>query len=260
MSDLHDDDQDLIAAEYVLGTLEADDVRRFQQRLVEDAGARAALSAWERRLGALGEELAPVTPPASVWTRVAERTGLAEQAAAPQARSSSVSGPASTSSGVPGADQAPAANQAGLRRWRGAAIAASAAAVVLLAVLLVGGSGTPVEPTYAGMLYDQPTGTSWLLTAKGGDTDTVAVETLQNYPVPSGKTLRLWVQNESGDTRLVGTLPHTVGQHRLAVSDATRDALHHGNRFVVTMDDTGASTAHPTGRVMWVSPIGRRTG
>ncbi len=67
------DDRDALAAEYVLGTLDAarrDDVRRA---LANDTVLRDAVAAWEQRLMPLAENAPAVEPPADLWARIEAR-------------------------------------------------------------------------------------------------------------------------------------------------------------------------------------------
>ena len=68
----------LLAAEYVLGVLDAaqrDDAKRL---LVQDPAFAAEVTFWEERLGGLTSEVTPVVPPAHVWNRI--NTALAPAA------------------------------------------------------------------------------------------------------------------------------------------------------------------------------------
>ena len=98
------DDGTPLAAEYVLGVLDAEQRRAFEQRL--EAGARASRRSriLGERLGALAAEVAPVEPPPQIWTKI--------EAALPRRRrrrSAGGSGIASHSGAGPRSDR---------RRWR----------------------------------------------------------------------------------------------------------------------------------------------
>ncbi len=66
-----DEDRDGFAAEYVLGTLDADERAQADTLLQVDTDFAAAVRQWERRLGELNVLVAPVEPPAPVWDRIA---------------------------------------------------------------------------------------------------------------------------------------------------------------------------------------------
>lgn len=76
-----DDDVDGFAAEYVLGTLDADERAQADALKLVDPGFAAKVLEWERRLGQLNVLVAPVEPPAAVWDRIKaglESTGQIE--------------------------------------------------------------------------------------------------------------------------------------------------------------------------------------
>lgn len=64
------DAEDLLAAEYVLGTLDDETRRQVDFRRLHDAGLEDAIRAWEERLHPLDAELTPVAPPAGLWDRI----------------------------------------------------------------------------------------------------------------------------------------------------------------------------------------------
>ena len=73
MSDDDTDTPEMLAAEYVLGTL-ASNEREQAQALIENDPAFAALvRAWELRLGQLHAMVAPVEPPPETWARIEAR-------------------------------------------------------------------------------------------------------------------------------------------------------------------------------------------
>lgn len=59
-----------LAAEYVLGVLDAGARREAERRLAQDPAFAAEVDYWEERLGGLASEVAPVAPPAHVWSRI----------------------------------------------------------------------------------------------------------------------------------------------------------------------------------------------
>jgi anti-sigma-K factor RskA len=63
------DSDDLIAAEYVLGLLEASARRDAQTRLKHDEAFAAQVAAWETYFTPWLEAIAPVEVPAALWTR-----------------------------------------------------------------------------------------------------------------------------------------------------------------------------------------------
>lgn len=88
MSDVRPYDElpedELIAAEYALGVLDAAERAAAAQRIARDSAFARLVEAWERRLAPWAGQLAEVAPPPAVWERIAatlpppaaERQGL----------------------------------------------------------------------------------------------------------------------------------------------------------------------------------------
>jgi anti-sigma-K factor RskA len=72
--EMYDDDRDALAAEYVLGTLSADERDQAEALLAIDPGFAETVRSWERRLGELNVMVEAVEPPAEVWDKI--RTGI----------------------------------------------------------------------------------------------------------------------------------------------------------------------------------------
>jgi anti-sigma-K factor RskA len=68
-----DDEKDVLAAEYVLGTLDADDRANVQMLLAIDPGFSATVARWERRIGELHALVDPVEPPKATWEWIQAR-------------------------------------------------------------------------------------------------------------------------------------------------------------------------------------------
>ena len=63
-------DTDALAAEYVLGTLDADERTAAKRLLAEDAAFATKVKVWERRLGELHLMVEPVEPEPGIWRRI----------------------------------------------------------------------------------------------------------------------------------------------------------------------------------------------
>jgi anti-sigma-K factor RskA len=66
--------EDLSAAEFVLGLLDADARREAESRLQRDAAFAAEVAQWQTRLAPWLQAIAPVVPPQELWSRI--RTNL----------------------------------------------------------------------------------------------------------------------------------------------------------------------------------------
>ncbi len=137
----YSEDHIALAAEYALGTLDADERAQAATMMAVDQGFAAMIEAWERRLGALNQMVGSVEPRPEVWDRIKAAAGLAE----PQA-------PMMLPDAPPPVFMAPEAPEvsaavdpsnvvrlsSAARRWRNAATASSAIAAALVVLIAVG--------------------------------------------------------------------------------------------------------------------------
>ena len=82
---MYDDDRDALAAEYVLGTLSADEREQAEALLLIDPGFAEIVRAWERRLGELNVMVEAVEPPPEIWERIKTDIDGAERRIAAEA-------------------------------------------------------------------------------------------------------------------------------------------------------------------------------
>lgn len=170
-----------LAAEYVLGTLRGGARRRFERRLQASATLRAAVDAWQRRLGALAELPRPTAPPARVWSGIERRLGLARPLPWWQFW-----------------------RGAGAHVWGGLALGAGALAVTLAVML-----NTQVQPPaldQVATLTDDKAQTA-LVVAADARRARIEVRVLEGVQVPSDRTLQLWAITRAGKPRSLGILP-----------------------------------------------------
>ena len=77
---MYDDAQDALAAEYVLGTLSADEREHAEALLTLDPSFAASVRMWERRLGELNVMVEAVEPPPELWDKIKAELGMVEPA------------------------------------------------------------------------------------------------------------------------------------------------------------------------------------
>jgi anti-sigma-K factor RskA len=127
MTDADDTDTpDMLAAEYVLGTLASNEREQAQTLIASDPAFAALVRSWEQRIGQLHAMVAPVEPPPETWSRIQARIEGVEPSAAIH---------------LPHPDHAARLAAEGnvvdlrrrLGRWRRAAASLAAIAAVLLA-------------------------------------------------------------------------------------------------------------------------------
>jgi anti-sigma-K factor RskA len=72
---IHNEDQEALAGEYALGTLDAEERAQAERLIADDAEFAARVGFWERRLGELHVMVDPVEPPPTIWEKIRERIG-----------------------------------------------------------------------------------------------------------------------------------------------------------------------------------------
>jgi anti-sigma-K factor RskA len=60
----------IVAGEYVLGVLEASERSAVAQRIEREPAFASEVAFWEERLGGFADEVKPVTPPDTAWSRI----------------------------------------------------------------------------------------------------------------------------------------------------------------------------------------------
>jgi len=122
------DDTDLMAGEYVLGSLSIAEREQTELRAQSDFAFAASIAVWERRLRPLNQLIAPQTPPDGIWQKISARIDDTPQAARERKIGFiDVVEMLSRSRGVDVAEKL----MRDVKRWRMAAIAASLVAVLL---------------------------------------------------------------------------------------------------------------------------------
>jgi anti-sigma-K factor RskA len=218
-------ERDVLAGEYVLGTLDARAAAEVAAALPTHAAMRAAVAAWEARLAPLTELANPEAPPPDLWDRI--------EAALPGTR--------------------PATRMAPVRRgwldpWRGWAIGASAVAAGLAAVLLFRPAEQPRLMTVLLTQRDQP---AWVVEADRSGA--LRLASLNPRPLEADRVLQLWAlpPGATAPTSL-GLIP-SAG--RLTVTPgAIRPEP--GMLIEISLEPPGGSmTGRPTGPVLFIGRL-----
>ncbi len=125
--------EDMLAAEYVLGTLGADERKDTQDRIASDPAFAALVRLWERRLGELHVLTADMEPPAALWDAIKEK--LAGVAPSETVRLPDPTPPAPAP--PPPAPPNVRVLRARAARWRTIAVFTGSLAAALLAFILL---------------------------------------------------------------------------------------------------------------------------
>ena len=89
----YSEDHIALAAEYALGTLEADERALVETMMIVDHGFMEVVDAWDRKLSPLHQMVAPIEPPPYLWERISATLGLTGQRPEPEPESEPVPEP-----------------------------------------------------------------------------------------------------------------------------------------------------------------------
>ncbi|HYP57890.1 MAG TPA: anti-sigma factor [Beijerinckia sp.] len=226
-------DYDIDAAEYVLGTLSAEERAAFAALVARDASARQALHAWEARLAPLNAAVPEIAPPPAVWDAIEASLDNLPRFTVLE--------------GGQAADITIAKLQRSRARWRGGALAAGALAASL-AFLVTDRAllHAPQQPkSYIAAVNrggDQPA----LIVRVDLATGNVFVRPVA-AEVPSGKSLELWYIGEGKAPKSMGLIDKDPLKMPVP-GGATVDKA----TFAVTVEPQGGSpTGGPTGPIVY---------
>ena len=222
---------EVLAAEYVLGSLKGPARRRFERWMMESGRVRQEVWFWEEKLGQLSNEVQPETPPPAVWTAIEHRLW-----------------PATHSSDT--------RQERGLRwLWPGWSLAATAAAV-LFAVLLVqqpapGPGGARLSGAIVQANVSDPL---WLVSESGTD-NLLKLRSVAAHAAGVGKDYELWIVPENGQPLSLGVIP-AGGVHQVTLTDTARQALASSRTLAISLEPRGGSpTGAPTGPILHVTKL-----
>lgn len=234
-------EQDLLAAEYVLGVLTPQQARALEVLALHDQTIADSILAWQNRLAPLAEAVPPQEPPAVLWRRLALATGIKEQDEYDDDEE-----PARPRRGPPGLFGRP-------NFWRattlvGTAIAASLAFLLvqpIARVPLPAPAPVPQGPRELAVLSPAggPAAAYIVLVSPDGRAAVLSVGTIQP---PSGKSFELWALREGTTTPVsLGVLPVT-GQRPIPLQGPA------GTQLLISLEPQGGSpTGLPTGAVVY---------
>jgi anti-sigma-K factor RskA len=259
------DTPDGLAAEYVLGTLGADERAQAEALIGNDPAFARLVRRWERRLGELHAMMHSVEPPPDTWGRI-------------QAR---IDGAAPPSATPPQPDEAahaqPESNvvalAARLRRWRQVAAGLAALAAVLVALVAIQAVNPAVLPgllrpkpieivktetpvnagRFVAVLQQNAAAPAFILTVDVA-TRTASVRRV-SAEQPAGKSYELWLVSDRFPA------PRSLGL--VGASEFARPALASydpatvsGATYAVSLEPEGGSpTGAPTGPILFTGKL-----
>ncbi len=135
----HSEDHIALAAEYALGTLDADERAQVEAMMSVDKDFMAMVEAWQFRLGVLNQMVGSVEPRPEVWDHIKAAVGLSEPQPPlllPEVSPPTAAGAAEPAAAIDDSNVIRLSMQA--RRWRNIATGMTAIAAALIAMIAVG--------------------------------------------------------------------------------------------------------------------------
>ncbi|MFW3615549.1 anti-sigma factor [Billgrantia antri] len=228
-------DLDMLAAEFVLGTLEADERDWVARRRQQEPELDALIADWEARLAPLGEEVQPLAPGPELLARIERRIAEVE------------ANPPGSSHQQEHATAQIATLRRRLRRWQWSTGLASAAALVLAVVLSIPFGQAPEEPPFVAVFQQDDQQPAFLLTVDL-DSRQLHVQPVTAEPLPA-RSYQLWIKDDSlgPAPRSVGVLEDDLTLDAAALRDYPPELLKRAT-FGISIEPAGGSpTGQPTG-------------
>lgn len=237
---------DVTAAEYVLGTLRGAAREAFSQRLAAEPALRSQVHAWERRLAGLNTGFDPVTPREIVWSAIDRQINAQRDSMAP-------------------------GRVRFLQAWASLATAASVVLAVALVWQLRQGAPPPqvirevvrvevpvevkVPMPYVAVLKPDGSQAQWLVSLSP-ERGMIRVTGRGDYPIdPSKQALELWIIDDAGTPHSLGLIPVNAAGEMPMPKDMPMPAK---PTLAVSMEPSGGSpTGQPTGPVIVATPAER---
>src|SRR6266446_2568669 len=259
----YSEDQIALAAEYALGTLDAEERAQAETMMSADKEFAAMVEAWQHKLGVLNQMVGSVEPRPEVWNKIKSAIGLSEAQAAlmlpeaPPVTSGAVEPPAvaDTSNVIQLSAQA--------RRWRNVATFTTAIAAALVAMIAVQvyqpdllpeglrpkprtqlvEVRTPVTPAssgqYVAVLQKDGGSPAFILTVDGA-TKNFTVRKIDATPDP-GKSFELWlISDKLPRPRSLGVIGGGDFTARPVLSSYDADTINAAT-YAVTVEQAGGS-------------------
>jgi anti-sigma-K factor RskA len=221
-------DVQILAGEYVLGTLSPERRAEVQQRMAQDPALRRAIQGWEARLLAMTDVAEPEEPAPSPWQRLGNLT-RARRASGKRKKSVRW------------------LNSIGF--WRKLAIGSFIAALLFGTQLLTQVAPT-AKPAWMALLSTPEDKTpGWVIQIS--DAREVQLIPLSTAKIPEDKLLQFWT--DSGDQRGLVSLGRVRPGEVLRVKLNNLPALHADQLFELTLENAvGPIAGKPGGPIQFI--------
>jgi anti-sigma-K factor RskA len=281
----HSEDHIALAAEYALGTLDADERTQVEAMMAVDDDFTAVVHAWEFRLGVLNQMVGAVEPRPELWDRIKTAIGEAEPQSPidlpgtpPPVAAEAVREPVAALP-MPEVDDSNVIRLSlHARRWRNVAVAMTALAAALVAMLsaqvyrpdlLPGGLRpkpriqvvevkTPVPAAsaaqFVALLQKDSASPAFILTVDAV-TKNFTVRRVGATPEP-GKSFELWIVSDKLQRpRSLGVIGGNDFTVRPALASYDSDTVNRATYAVSVEPEGGSPTDAPTGPVVFTGKL-----
>ena len=216
---------DLLAAEFVLGCLDARQLRQVAARSQRDPGFAGLVESWSVRLSPLNDALEPHVPDESLWQGIEQHLPQPQDLASARPQFYGIS-------------------KAGFFGWGAAALAASFALMLLIPGDLSHPSGRAVA-----ILEIEEGALSWAFTVeRRGSAVTVR---RQGAPLQAaGHSLELWLVSVDGGVESLGLVPQADAA-RIPLAPPILARMVTGATLAISLEPLGGSlSGQPSGPVV----------
>lgn len=224
------ENNDVLAGEFVLGTLDAEERAAVAARRRREPSLDQAIREWEERLSPLAETVRPIEPRPDLFNQIEMRLAVRRVARDSQQQFASL--------------------QSRIRRWRTTAYAAmAAAACLMIALALPVTRRTTASDTYVAVFQQGDATPAFLLTVdlKSRELSIRAVAA----PIHVEKSYQLWIASEltGGAPKSLGVIDTIAKPSRHILANLDADVVERAT-FGVSLEPLGGSpTDRPTGPV-----------
>jgi len=279
----YSEDHIALAAEYALGTLDADERAQVEAMMSIDKDFVAMVQAWEYRLGVLNQMVGSVEPPPEVWDRIRTAVGLAEPQEPLVLPEAPPLPPPVASELVVAAAVAENSTvirlATQLRRWRNIATFTTAIAAALVAMIAVGiyqpdllpegirpkprtqvvevkTPPTPAPPAaqYVALLQKDGESPAFILTVDGA-TRNFTVRKVGAQPEP-GRSYELWIVSDKLQRpRSLGVIGGNDFTARPVLSAYAPEVVNQATYAVTVEPEGGSPTGVATGPIVFTGKL-----
>ncbi len=280
----YSEDHIALAAEYALGTLDADERAQVEQMMAVDKDYAVVVESWERALSALNQMVGMVEPGPQVWENIRSAIGLSG------AQLSMVLPSAPEPAAAPAVDVAREPSQADnsnvitltrrAQRWQGVATAMTAIAAALIALVGVQVTRpdllpvalrpkaeqvaqapvqTPVQlaaaqSQYVALLQTDASSPAFILTVDAA-TKNFTVRKVGAEP-QVGKSYELWIVSDKFQApRSLGVIGSDEFTTRAALAAYDPDTVNQATYAVTVEPEGGSPTGSATGPIVFTGKL-----